>query len=81
MRLTTGEAFVRFVGNDLDPTDYTRVDQWINRIKQWMDAGLSRVYFFLHENEEVHSPVIAKYAVEQFNKVCGTDLSVPAFVG
>ena len=80
MRLTTGEAFIRFVGNDLHPTDYTRVDQWISRIRRWMDAGLRRVYFFLHENEEVHSPVIARYAIEQFNKVCGTDLPVPVFV-
>lgn len=81
MRLTTGEAFIRFVGNDLHPTDYTRVDEWIMRIKKWMDAGLTRVYFFLHENEEVHSPVIAKYAIEQFNKHCGTNLTVPLFVG
>lgn len=81
MRLTTGEAFIRFVGNDLHPTDYTRVDEWITRIKKWMDAGLTRVYFFLHENEEVNSPVIAKYTVEQFNKHCGTNLTVPVFVG
>lgn len=80
MRLTTGEAFIRFVGNDLHPTDYTRVDEWIMRIRKWLDAGLSRVYFFLHENEEVHSPVIAKYAIEQFNKHCGTNLPVPVFV-
>lgn len=80
MRLTTGEAFIRFVGNDLHPSDYTRVDQWVSRIREWLDAGLSRVYFFLHENEEVHSPVIAKYAVEQFNKVCGVNLTMPVFV-
>lgn len=80
MRLTTGEAFIRFVGNDLHPTDYTRVDAWIQRIKSWLDAGLQRVYFFLHENEEVHSPVIARYAIQQFNKHCGTALPEPVFV-
>lgn len=79
-RLTTSEAFIRFVGNDLHPTDYTRVDEWIQRIKKWMEAGLSRVYFFLHENTEVYSPVIAKYAVEQFNKHCGANLTEPQFV-
>lgn len=79
MRLTTNEAFIRFVGNDLHPTDYTRVDAWIQRIKSWMEAGLQRVYFLLHENEEVHSPVIAKYAVEQFNRNCGTSLKEPLF--
>lgn len=81
MRLTTGEAFIRFVGNDLHPSDYTRVDEWVLRIRQWMETGLSRLYFFLHENEEVHSPVIAKYAIEQFNKHFGTTLVEPVFVG
>jgi len=80
MRLTTGEAFVRFVGNDLHPTDYARVDEWIQRIKSWMDAGLTRLYFFMHQNEEVHSPVLARYAVEQFNKHCDTNLTEPVFV-
>lgn len=79
MRLTTPEAIIRFVGNDLHPTDYTRVDAWIQRIKTWMDSGLRRLFFFLHENEEVHSPVIARYAVEQLNKFCGTQLKVPEF--
>ena len=79
MRLTTSEAFIRFVGNDLHATDYTRVDEWIQRLKTWMAAGLSRVYFFMHENTEVYSPVIAKYAVEQLNKHCGTNLTEPVF--
>ena len=80
MRLTTPEAFIRFVGNDLHPTDYTRIDAWAQRLKSWMDSGLQRVYFFLHENEEVHSPVIARYAIQQFNKHCGTNLPEPVFV-
>jgi uncharacterized protein YecE (DUF72 family) len=81
MRLTTGEAFIRFVGNDLHPSDYTRVDEWVMRIKAWMDAGLSRVYFFMHQNEEVHSPVMARYAIQELNKHCGANLPVPVFVG
>ena len=80
MRLTTTEAFIRFVGNDLHPSDYTRVDEWVQRIKAWMGEGLSRVYFFMHENTEVYSPVIAKYAVEQLNKHCGSLLPEPVFV-
>jgi uncharacterized protein YecE (DUF72 family) len=79
MRLTTGQAFIRFVGNDLHPSDYTRIDAWAERIRTWMDAGLQRLFFFLHENEEVHSPVIAKYAIQQINRVCGTNLTEPVF--
>jgi uncharacterized protein YecE (DUF72 family) len=76
MRLTTPQAFIRFVGNDLHPTDYKRIDAWIQRIRAWMDAGLQRLYFFLHENDEVNSPVIAKYTIEQLDRYCGTGLSV-----
>ena len=80
MRLTTPEAFVRFVGNDLHPTDYVRVDDWIQRIKTWLDAGLKRVYFFMHQTEEVYSPELARYAIRQFNKHCGTNIPEPVFV-
>ncbi|MEO5603939.1 MAG: DUF72 domain-containing protein [Cyclobacteriaceae bacterium] len=80
MRLTTPEAFIRFVGNDLHPTDYTRVDSWIQRIKSWMDYGLQRVFFFMHQTEEVHSPEMARYAIQQLNKYCGTNIPDPIFV-
>jgi len=45
MRLTTPVAFIRFVGNGLHPTDYTRVDAWVQRIKSWMENGIQKVYF------------------------------------
>lgn len=80
MRLTTSEAFIRFVGNDLHPTDYSRVDEWIQRLKFWMNQGLRRAFFFMHENTELYSPVIAKYAVEQLNRHCGANLPEPVFV-
>jgi uncharacterized protein YecE (DUF72 family) len=40
MYLTVPKAFIRYVGNSLHPTDYTRVDAWIDRIKYWLDKGL-----------------------------------------
>ena len=33
MHLTLPKAFIRYVGNSLHPTDYTRVDEWIERMK------------------------------------------------
>lgn len=80
MRLTTTEAFVRFVGNDLHQTDYSRVDQWVQRIHRWMQQGLTRLYFFMHENTEVYSPVLAKYAIEQLNKHCNAGLTEPVLM-
>lgn len=81
MRLTTPHAFIRFVGNGLHPTDYTRVDDWVERIAQWMKQGLKSVYFFMHQHEEIHSPELCRYVIRQLNAKCGTSLREPEFVG
>lgn len=47
--LTSDTLFVRFVGNKLHPTDFERIDQWVDRIVDWMDQGLKDVYFFMHQ--------------------------------
>lgn len=80
MRLTSPQAFIRFVGNGLHPTDYTRIDDWVQRIKQWMDQGIEKIYFFMHQHEELHSPELIKYLIQQLNKHCGTSIPEPVFV-
>jgi uncharacterized protein YecE (DUF72 family) len=77
MHLSTPEAFIRFVGNSLHPTDYTRIDEWVQRIKQWMKQGLETCYFFMHQHEELHSPELIKYFIEELNKHCGTKIEPP----
>lgn len=78
MHLSTPECFIRFVGNALHPTDYTRIDEWVQRIKKWMNEGLETCYFFMHQHEELHSPELIKYLIEQLNGHCGTDIKAPA---
>jgi uncharacterized protein YecE (DUF72 family) len=80
MRLTTPQAFLRFVGNGLHPTDYTRVDDWVQRIKSWMGKGIEKVYFFMHQHEEIYSPELFRYVIQELNKHCNTDIHVPQFV-
>lgn len=80
MRLTTPSAFIRFVGNSLHPTDYTRIDAWVERIKQWLNEGLQNLYFFMHQHEELYSPELCKYLIEKLNAECGLSLQVPRFV-
>lgn len=79
MHLTTPEVFIRFVGNGLHPTDYTRIDDWVQRIKQWRDQGIHTVYFFMHQHDELHSPELIRYLISQLNKVCGTSIPEPRF--
>ena len=77
MHLSEPECFIRFVGNALHPTDYTRIDEWVKRIKKWMAEGLETCYFFMHQHEELHSPELIKYFIEQMNKHCGTKIPLP----
>jgi uncharacterized protein YecE (DUF72 family) len=80
MNLPTPHAFIRFVGNGLDPTDYKRIDDWVTRIKQWADEGLQSLWFFMHQHEEEFSPKLADYTVVELNKALGLDIMRPKFL-
>jgi len=80
MELPTPHAFIRFVGNSLDPTDYKRVDDWVARIKDWKKQGLQSVWFFMHQHDERYSPELCDYVVEKLNNAIGTNLRRPEFI-
>lgn len=77
MRLTTPTAFVRYVGNDGDTTDYKRMDDWAKRLAKWIDGGVDTVYFFMHTHEEKNSPKLCKYSIERINKEAGLSIPLP----
>lgn len=76
MRLTTPTAFVRYVGAN-HPSDYTRLDEWVKTILAWKEAGLQKLYFFIHQNIEIESPLLAAHFIEKLNKTLGTTLHIP----
>jgi uncharacterized protein YecE (DUF72 family) len=80
MHLTVPKAFIRYVGNSLHPTDYTRTDVWIERMKYWLDNGLQELYFFMHMHDEATSPELTVYLVDKMNKECGLSLINPKFI-
>lgn len=80
MHLPVSKAFIRYVGNSLHKSDYTRSDAWVKRIKYWLDNGLKELYFFMHMHDEATSPELTVYLVEKLNKACGLDLIKPSFV-
>jgi len=77
MALTTPTLTLRFVGNELHPTDYTRTDAWLRRIEAWMGQGLQRAYIFIHTEDNTYSPELAKYWIEGFNAKLGLSLRPP----
>ena len=76
MRLTSNEAFVRFVGANI-PSDYERLDEWIETIKLWRAEGLQKLYFFIHQNLELESPMLAKYFIKKLNDDLDLDIRGP----
>ncbi|MGV0979904.1 DUF72 domain-containing protein [Empedobacter falsenii] len=76
MRLTSNEAFVRFVGANI-PSDYERLDEWIETIKLWKAEGLQKLYFFIHQNLELESPMLAKYFIKKLNNDLDLDIRGP----
>ena len=79
MNLTTPDAFIRFVGNSLHDSDYKRIDEWVERIRQWSAKGLRNCYFFMHQHDELYSPELCRYLIEQLNLHCNAQLQLPHF--
>ena len=80
MELTTTDAFIRFVGNNLHPSDYIRMNEWVERIKLWADKGLKSVWFFMHQNDEKFVPQACTYFIEQLNSKLGTSIKLPNII-
>lgn len=80
MRLSVPKAFIRYVGNSLHPSDYTRTDVWVERMKYWLDHGLQELYFFMHMHDEATSPELTVYLIDKMNAAGGLNLIKPKFI-
>lgn len=81
-RLTTGTAVVRFVGNGLHPTDYSRIDNWLERLAGWYGKGLREAFFFTHEPDNLLAPDLAAYLLAKAReKIPEADTRGPKLAG
>lgn len=80
MRITTPSVFIRYVGANDPIKDRERLDDWIDRLKIWVDLGLREINFFVHQNIELESPLLAAYFIERMNKEFGLALKTPNLV-
>ncbi len=76
MRLTTPSCFVRYTGAN-HPSDYDRLDEWFERISNWIDNGIQQINFFVHQNMEVESPLLSAHLINRLNTELGYDLTMP----
>jgi uncharacterized protein YecE (DUF72 family) len=78
-RLTTKTAFIRFTANDLHATDFLRLDEWIQRINNWINNGLENLYFFMHTPNKSLCPQLVQYFIQGLNTTTGLKLESPKF--
>lgn len=76
MRLTTPNAFIRYVGANHE-SDYERLDDWLKHLTKWKKEGLQNLYFFVHQNLEKASPLLSSYLIKNMNDEWKTDIHIP----
>lgn len=76
MRLTNNEAFIRFVGAN-HKTDYQRLEEWVERLWKWHTLGLNSIHFFIHQNMEKESPLLATSFIKRINEKFNINFKVP----
>ena len=72
--LTSTRVLVRMIGNEMHPSDATRVTDWVARLKSWLALGLSQVEFFIHQPDNVKAPELIAIFIDRLNEACGLEL-------
>ena len=80
METTSEIAMIRFVGNDLHPTDFERIDEWIERLNVWISNGVKNIYFFCHEPDNIMAPDLCKYLFEKISILKNIETRGPKFI-
>lgn len=75
--LTNATLMLRFVGNLLHPTDFTRFTDWAIRISQWRAQGLERAILFLHQPDNERMPDFAEKIIPVLNEKLGMEIALP----
>lgn len=79
MQITSPRVVIRYVGNNLHPSDFRRMNEWAGRISSWKQYNaLQSIYFFVHNDDEGCSPAMAGYMAERLREKCGARIKAPA---
>lgn len=66
-------VMLRFIGNNLHPSDQSRAQQWTDRFSKWQSAGLSALYLFVHEPDDLTTPEMTEIFLQHL-RAAGWDL-------
>ena len=78
MSLSNSTFMLRFVGNELHPTDFERIKAWTKRLAIWLENGLETAYIFVHCGENIFAPELTKFWIDEINATCGLQIKPPS---
>lgn len=58
--VTAPFTIVRYISHPTLSMNQGYLDEWVHQVSQWLKQG-TRIYFFVHCPQEVHSPAIARH--------------------
>ncbi|MBX2817628.1 MAG: DUF72 domain-containing protein [Saprospiraceae bacterium] len=74
---TSSNVFIRFNGYGLHASDYSRLDDWVVRLGEWKTNGIKKVFFFMHQQDENHTPILCHYFAKKMKDRYGMDIPTP----
>ena len=75
--LTASTVFIRFAGCDVAEIDNKRIDDWVERLGEWVAHGVREIHFYVHNIPEENSPALANTFITKFNERHGTAFRGP----
>lgn len=66
--VTSNFTMIRFIGNSLHRSDAERMQLWAERLQLLRKKGLSRVFLFIHEPDDILCPEMTNIAVNILNQ-------------
>lgn len=67
-------SMLRFIGNNLHPSDLTRAQAWAEKIKVWGEHGLQKMFVFVHEPEDLPVIEMTQKMIQELNERSGAEL-------
>lgn len=70
-------SMLRFIGNDLHPSDFLRAKLWLDKFSDWQKSGLKNLFLFVHEPDDVSAPDMTQFFLEQIKTQANLSVQMP----
>lgn len=68
-------VMLRFIGNDLHPSDFSRAETWVKTFSKWKSSGLKRIFLMVHEPDDILAPEMADFFTAKIKSILAVEHS------